>query len=406
MVIGRFLADKEDVKANSGVFFYRENEPLNWFKKQGHTIIDLPFLLGDDGKQSNDKVHMMMDTIQDVDLLWVTNPRSEMSLELLAQITKANLCEIAALTAGVPKSELERYGLSTKRHYILVDIDDDPFTVRPDNPAYHSYGRKDVTYEHKSNGVTFTNNMWTDGKNDFHIERNKTSLRCALECVRLADVFTSPSKKLINKFRRFEFADTKVVYNAVDPAKCKQSPYSKDGKLRILWTVSSSHLKDWQYMTPMLKWMLDTYPQIELMVMGHNWPMNGVDEKRILRVPTVTPQNYLQTFSSLTVDVGLAAVAPEKFNTYRSVIKATEHLMAGRPVLCTKTLYRTKELYGAPTLVYNNIEEFKVHIDNLITHPDGLVTMQKRARPWTVENFSQDVVLKPLEDYLKSLIGR
>ena len=400
----------------STVFYYRCQQMMCYLSKRGHYCIPMPELKDKEGNLTEAHIQMIKDTLYNADFLWLVTPGGKDLLTFVAEYTKINIMDnkVAAnmlandITAG---DFLKENKISDKPLRILIDYDDDIFSVLPDAADYVFRGRKEVKV--KDNGEW--KYLWKDGEMyktilngkdyTFDIERNKTRLRTQLELLKFADIVTSPSPKILDRLHRFaKNADGHYLPNAIDSHYFTPIPHSTDDKVRLIWAISTSHHQDWLELYPWIGEAMVKYPNLELHVMGTKFGVDEslIDTSRMYYIPWVQGvERYAWTISANIADIGIAHVSNNTFNKYKSPLKATEMITMGIPCLCSGNLYGNF-IPADVARVYYNKEQFIKCIDDLMINRDLPVS----AEEWIYDNYSLDKVGRYLENILVELSNK
>lgn len=394
--------------SKDGVTFYRLTQPLEYLKSKGHEIVFIPEFYDEHKKVTDKSIREIMNVLQDADYLWLISPCSMSFLDCVANIIKQNLAEQVLIQHETPLADMRKEGLSTKPLKIVVDFDDDLFEMNPVNPAYLLYGRKEVIVSGKEKRY-----LWRVGQqyrdltgvqHKFSILNNKERLFSKLEFLKLADFMTTPSILIAKRYKRFlQNGKALLLPNAIDSRYFKPCKSSTDGKIRIIWTISASHLPDWCAIYPAIGAVMQKYPQVELITVGSKFTSasRAIPLSRWKHYNWVADvREYGKFMSGLTADIGIAHVINDGFNKYKSPLKACEYMALGLAPIVSNHLYGNYLDEKSGVMAYNDIEDFKAKFEWLINNPRILKDNREKARNFYYNNYSLETVGDNLEKCL------
>lgn len=205
---------------------------------------------------------------------------------------------------------LERLKKAGKR--IVYDIDDDIFSLTPNNPAFHVISRDNQT--------------------------------AAAACMKLADAVTVTTEVLQSRIAQVTGVSPIVIPNALDtsdrwlPTEKTGSP---DGNKRIFWQGSSTHAADWEVCIAAVDRIMAEHKNVRLVLLGFLPPV--VIERlsqphwkgKVEHVGFSDPETYFEIIHHVRAEVGIAPIAPEQFNEAKSPIKWLEATLIGMPVVAS-----------------------------------------------------------------------
>jgi glycosyltransferase involved in cell wall biosynthesis len=208
---------------------------------------------------------------------------------------------------------LEKLKKAGKR--IVYDIDDDIFSLKPDNPAFHVIGR-----DHQM---------------------------AAAACMRMADCVTTTTDVLARRLAQvMDNGVTPVVIpNALDPDDRwlpTDQTGSPDGYKRIFWQGSATHGEDWGVCIGAIDEIMKKHDDVRLVILGFlppliqdrvGWPQY---KDRIEFVGFSTAESYFEMIHHVRAEVGIAPLRPTTFNESKSPIKFLEYSVIGMPTVASK----------------------------------------------------------------------
>lgn len=247
-------------------------------------------------------------------------------------------CDVAVLERmfGPQAQQLVRY-LNSRGVRTVFDIDDDYWTLHPENPAY-----------------AFWNVERLEGLED--VARN-------------ASLITTTTAELVDTLKKLN-SQVKILGNMLPeeywPTTAKRLPRAGE-PLVIGWAGSPSHLPDLRMVAPALRQILDDYPHVELHLCG---PADWFDDHPRVRIlKTVQVDEYASVLSGF--DIGIAPVLDNRFNRCKSDLKFLEYAMVGLPVVSSKIApYERSIRHGENGLLAQNAKDWIKHLRHLVENAD------------------------------------
>lgn len=139
---------------------------------------------------------------------------------------------------------------------------------------------------------------------------------------------------------------------------------------RILYMGTKSHKEDLEMIAPALSYVLEKYPDIEIIQIGGGYQLPGA---RYLSVPKRYCEypDFVAWFRAIatTATIGLAPLKDTHFNNAKSDIKAFDYALAGVPTIFSKVPPYTESVEHLKTgmLCENDFESWQSSIIQLIT---------------------------------------
>lgn len=197
--------------------------------------------------------------------------------------------------------------------HLVYDIDDDFFSLTPDNPAFHVIG--------------------------------KDNQMAAVECMKLADIVTTTTDELAGRLRQVCDGEIEpvVIPNAMvaegwNPTELTGSP---DGIKRIFWQGSATHEEDWQVCIEAVDAIMKSRTDVHLVILGYlpkviqslvgqpHW------QGKVEYMGFSDAETYFQIVKHLRAEVGLAPLRSTQFNQAKSPIKWLENALIGMPTVAS-----------------------------------------------------------------------
>lgn len=188
--------------------------------------------------------------------------------------------------------------------------------------------------------------------------------------VGIADMVTTTTKHLANKISQINdnvwVLPNMMDMNRWDLPKC----HPHDGRIRIGWAGSATHLNDLKMVKPILDIILAEFPEIELFLVGDPrmkdlFPGHPNVES-LLGVPFDVWPTRLQ---GLRLDIGIAPLRDTEFNRCKSNIKFLEYSIAKVPSVVSDVVYGTHGLDSRKiAMVADTLDQWYLGLRNLIVN--------------------------------------
>jgi glycosyltransferase involved in cell wall biosynthesis len=263
--------------------------------------------------------------------------------------------------------------LATGKHFkkkVLLDIDDNLFGLRKDNPAYKDYEYGQGFREYMQASMALSDGLM---------------------------VSTEPLKKLYKGLNK----KIDVLPNCNDINDWpKESKVWDDGKVRIGFAGGQGHLADLDLILEPMAYILAKYPNVLFEIVGAITPqdamrltvqMNEFCKKNIadqVRIAggTLAWQGYPEMLASFGWDIVIAPLIDDDFNRSKSHIRWMEASMIHCPVVASPVYPYIKPIQGANTiqdektgLFAKNREEWFEMLDGLISTPEARKELANNA---------------------------
>jgi glycosyltransferase involved in cell wall biosynthesis len=263
---------------------------------------------------------------------------------------------------------------------IVYDIDDDLFSLTPDNPAYHSL--------------------------------TKDAQEAALACMRLADVVTTTTPILADRLA--QVMDTGVcpvvIPNALDtddnwlPTLKTGSP---DGYKRIFWQGSATHEEDWSVCIGAVDRIMRTNPKVRLVLLGYlpQVVIAHLNEPhwkgRVEHFGFSDSETYFQLIKHVRAEVGIAPLAPKTFNESKSPIKWLEYTCIGMPTVASDMEPYNRVIEdGVSGYLANTEDEWVLYLSHCLNDAVVREKMIKESREEAAECYDIKKVVASWQEVL------
>jgi len=196
---------------------------------------------------------------------------------------------------------------------VVYDIDDDIFSLTPDNPAFHVIGRD-----------------------------NQIAAR---ETMKLADVVTTTTDILASRLKQVTdgAVEPVVIPNAMNPEGWLPTELtgSPDEWQRVFWQGSATHEADWEVCIEGLNAVMSERDNVRVVILGclpqaiqqivhlPHW------QGKVEYMGFSDTETYFQIVKHLKAEVGLAPLVNNTFNQAKSPIKWMENTLIGMPTVAS-----------------------------------------------------------------------
>jgi hypothetical protein len=242
---------------------------------------------------------------------------------------------------------------------LVMDVDDDPFSVDKEHPgyAYHKSHEQDMKFQLKNcDAVTTT---------------------------------TEELKKVLKKYNDKVF----VVPNGIDKNiwKLKKQKKRTDGRIRLGWIGSGSHMADRIVVEKAVKTIMAKYPQVDFYHAGMCL-VEGAENREFSYRGTKGYEEYPAFLNGLDLDIAIAPIKDTQFNRCKSNIKWLEHSMLKTPmVLSDVTPYKMVK-HGETGFLAKTTEDWVTYLSLLIENPAECKRIGENAyrsvnQEWLIEKF-------------------
>jgi glycosyltransferase involved in cell wall biosynthesis len=155
---------------------------------------------------------------------------------------------------------------------------------------------------------------------------NQEAFREILSMAQLADLTTTPSELLAERYRQAGARHVAVIENHLSREMLSVDRVSKRDKVVVGWVAAREHKLDLDRLpiVQSLKRLLETHPEMRLLTIGVRLPLHS---ERYEHVPKVPFHDLLQAIGG--VEIGIAPLADTAFNRSRSNVKLKEYGSVG-----------------------------------------------------------------------------
>lgn len=247
---------------------------------------------------------------------------------------------------------------------IILDIDDHPFAVDKEHPEY-----------------------------EYH-KAHEELMRLQIENSDHIVVSTEPLREVLSKYNQ----RITVIPNAIDKKIWKLTPKyrpdgskkRKDGRIRLGWVGSASHLADRWVIEEAIKKIMEKYPQVDFYHAGMCL-LDGSENREFSFAGTKGYEEYPMFLNHLDLDIAIAPIKDTEFNRCKSNIKWLEHSMLKTPMVLSDVYpYSTTVTHGVDGFLAKTTEDWVEYLSQLIESKDlrwkiGQEAYKKVTSDWLIE---------------------
>jgi hypothetical protein len=259
---------------------------------------------------------------------------------------------------------------------MVLDLDDEPFAIDPDHPLYDE------------------------------IKMKSERVRRMIEISDHIIVSNPVIKESLKDFKK----QVTVIPNTIDPEIWNVKKKERnDGKIRIGWVGSSSHIADIPVIEDALREILDKYENVEVYFCGFvAGDFGGEMESYKGRVfnlgGTVNYKDFPQFLADLGLDIAIAPLKDTLFNRSKTPIKWFESSMLEIPmVLSDVSPYKEVVTNYKNGYLAKNKSQWVKYLSWLIENPAKRREIGKEAKLSVIKNHTVDKVLPIYEKLFKKL---
>lgn len=277
---------------------------------------------------------------------------------------------------------------------LVVDADDDMFSVHPHNYAYQfhypgSPKQKVLSYLFQNaDAITVSTNP----------------LKEVMEKRFRAPVTVLPNTidEAIWKHEKKRSTEIEVFEERGENVRPLKKTFSPDA-VRIGWVCSPNHEQDAPVLLEPMKQILEKYPQVEFWCVG--WKPLIYDElpRTYWIRGTSDYVDYPKFLCELGLDISVAPLIKDDFNRSKSNIKWLESTMAGIPVVASDyDPYHSIENYKTGYLPQNPNQWVK-YLSWLIENKEKRKELAANALKVVLERYTTKTVIPKYEAFIESL---
>lgn len=228
---------------------------------------------------------------------------------------------------GEPKLLDVAYRLKELGKKVVMDMDDNIFSVSPFSPKYFRYGVENVR---AGDAV-----LWEDKKN-IDLFTNQAYRENIIVGLEMADMITVPTQEIAKAYSKYS-EKVRILPTCIDPTVWKKLPLIKDEYVRIGWHGDTGSVYDIAMIKGALAKIMKEYPQTLLVMVGarFNDTLAELPQERIIhhRMPSADALPYLM--AGLNIDIGLVPNKVSEHSPYRTNIQWLQYAAMEVPTVCS-----------------------------------------------------------------------
>lgn len=218
--------------------------------------------------------------------------------------------------------------------------------------------------------------------------------------IHISDHIVASTQELADTLKEFGKQIT-VIPNAIDPKiwEVKKPKKRTDGKIRIGWIGSGSHITDTPVVNEAFNQILEKYPNTEIHLAGFAPNNTSRGTREFHHKPTNDYTTFPQFVADLDLDIAVAPLMDTPFNRCKSNIKWLEHSMLEIPmVLSDVTPYKECVKNYKTGYLAASTSQWVKYLSWLIENEEKRKEIGKAAKEEVLKNY---LIEKQLPKYTK-----
>lgn len=254
---------------------------------------------------------------------------------------------------------------------LVLDIDDEPFDINEAHPLYKEIKEKS--------------------------ERVK-------RLIEISDWLVVSTEQLKQSLKSFGKRTT-VIPNAIDTKIWEVKRKKRnDGKIRIGWVGSSSHLADTPVVNEVFDKIIEKYPNVEIHMCGFVGNASERNKREFHHPGTMSYEQFPQFLADLDLDIAVAPLIDTKFNRSKSNIKWLESSMLEIPMVLSKIPpYQGTVKHEKTGFLAKSKHEWIKYLSMLIKSKELREKIGKEAKKEVLKNYLIEKQLPKYEELFEKL---
>ena len=202
-----------------------------------------------------------------------------------------------------------------------------------------------------------------------------------IDCLKKADAITTTTEQIRERYQSLN-ENIYVLPNYLD-LEIWETPHRKpvitNGEIRIGWIGSTSHKPDLEMVLPVLKGIIDGRKR-KFIHTGFGGASGGVLTewlygKDIFKgmkheyVVGTLPEQFPPKIGTLGLDIGIAPLANNKFNQYKTPCKWMEYSINRIPAVYSEVVYSRVIQHGVDGFLAKDLKDWEKYLKLLINKP-------------------------------------
>ena len=245
----------------------------------------------------------------------------------------------------------------------------------------------------------------------------------AIETIKLCDALTVTSDVLKKNYERFTKKPIYVLPNYLDLDWYGDEPLHiqrTTDEIRLGWFGSKGHFEDLREIMPVLKKLIDKYPNLRLVYCGYGGFSSdrlmtevGWGEDVFKEIPRERREYYLAVppdywpikHKLLDLDIGIAPLKDDYFNTCKTNIKYLEYSILRTPTVCSNVLYGEVVKHGETGFLAKTPDEWEKYLSMLIEDSKLRKTIGKAAQHYVKKKWDVELHWEKWLNAYKEVLG-
>lgn len=218
-----------------------------------------------------------------------------------------------------------------------------------------------------------------------------------IKTYKMVDLITVTTEKLADHYRQFN-DNVIVLPNYLDYVWWGE-PYDikHNGPIRVGWMGSTSHHEDLLFIAPIIETILEEFLNVRFVFCGHGGVAHlygddvfkNLPKDRIEYVTGVPLEYWPHKSKSLNLDIGIAPLLDDEFNTGKSPIKYFEYSANGVPGVYSDTVvYKDTVKHLHTGLLAKTEDDWVKHLRKLIKDENLRNRIARNAQEDVKNNFN------------------
>jgi glycosyltransferase involved in cell wall biosynthesis len=344
------------------------------------------------------RLKLFMDSANALGMAKVETFDPNLSVKEIAEILKVTDAFVFRFYSEAVVEVVEQFKKNFPKVPVIMDTDDDIYTVSPLNNSYDKFGTTEVK-------LADGGYLWKYGPG-FDMYLNRHRLVDYEYCMEQSDAVLTTTLRLAERLKEHN-ESVAVIPNSIDPSYWPDISVQKDKTIRLVWSGGSSHYEDLIQIKPAIETLMKKYPQLKLIIAGQHFPAltKGLPEDRFEFWRWVKADGHGYRMACINGDIAIAPLRDMEFNYFKSNIKWYEYSALSLPTVAAKLPPYSDEIKdGVNGLLYKDNNDFVEKVSLLIDDPFKRIELAKNAKRWVQENRSIEKTTKEWVDFIKGLV--